>query len=475
MPADSKHSSYEHGAAKWARCRDAVAGQDAVHAAGEKYLPKLKDQEKADYEAYKCRATYFNATGRTLDGLVGMVFRKAPVVVMPTAMEVVANDIDLAGTTLIGQAEKVVREVLDVGRVGLLVEFPRVEEQPSTLAQAAAKNLRPYTSTYPAESIINWKAQRVNNVMQLVLVVLMEDYEVSNDGFESKTDKQLRALSLTESGYQQQVYRKKEGGNNKAAEWIPSGGPIIPLINNKPLNFIPFFAFGPNSNDLTMQDPPLLDLVDLNLAHYRVCADYEHGCHFTGLPMLFLAGIELKDGEKVSLGSQTALISRDPNAKGVFIEFTGQGMGALEHNLESKEKQMAAIGARMLEQQKAGVESEGAMLLRSNGETSMLASISNLVSQGFTRMLAFMAEWADVKGDISIKLNTDFMPKGMTSTELAELTKAMQSGAISFETYFENLQRGEIISADKSPEDEKELIAEDGPKTKPGGAENGDD
>jgi len=470
MPADSKHPSYEHGAAKWSRCRDAVAGQDAVHMAGEKYLPKLKDQSKEDYDAYKCRATYFNATGRTLDGLVGMIFRKAPVVVMPAAMEDIANDIDLAGTTLIGQAEKVVREVLDVGRIGLLVEFPVVVEQPSNLAQAAAQNLRPYTSTYQAESIINWKSARVNNVMQLVLVVLSEDYEVSNDGFESKMEKQLRVLSLTETGYQQQLYRKNDRG-----EWVPEGDPIIPLNKGKPLSFIPFYAFGPNSNDLMVQEPPLLDLVDLNLAHYRVSADYEHGCHFTGLPMLFIAGVQLKEGENVSLGSQTALVtdSPAPGADGKFIEFTGQGLGALENNLKSKENQMAAIGARMLEQQKAGVESEGAMQLRSNGETSVLASIANLVSQSFTRMLAFMAEWADVKGDISIALNTDFMPKGMTAQELSELTKAMQAGAISFETYFENLQRGEIIRGDKTVEEEKEQIADDG--TPLGGADDGND
>jgi hypothetical protein len=467
MPADSLHPSYEHGAAKWARCRDAVAGQDAVHMAGEKYLPKLKDQSKEDYDAYKCRATYFNATGRTLDGLVGMIFRKAPVVVMPAAMEAIANDIDLAGTTLIGQAEKVVREVLDVGRIGLLVEFPIVVKQPSNLAEAAAQNLRPYTSTYPAESIINWKCMRVNNVMQAVLVVLTEDYEVSNDGFESKMEKQLRVLTLDSAGYQQQLYRK-----NDKSEWVPFEAPIIPLNKDKPLSFIPFYPFGPNANDLTVQDPPLLDLVDLNIAHYRVSADYEHGCHFTGLPMLFIAGVQLKDGEKVSLGSQTALVSDNPEAKGSFIEFTGQGMGALESNLKSKENQMAAIGARMLAPEKAGVEAADTLAMRHSGEMSVLASIANLTSQQLNKMLAFMATWEGIAGDISITLNTDYTPKGMTAQELAELTKAYQTGAISFETYFENLQTGEIIRADKTSDEEREEIADDG--TPLGGANDGD-
>lgn len=466
MPADSQHSSYASGAAKWARCRDAIAGQDAVHAAGEKYLPRLAEQKQDDYDAYKKRATFFNATGRTVDGLVGMVFRKAPVVQLPAGMDQIAQDIDLAGTTLEGFSEKLTREVIGVGRFGVLVEYPRVDAQPVSQAQAAAQNLRPYASVYPTESIINWKLERVNNVMQPVLVVLSEHYEVSNDGFESKCEPQLRALMLTAEGYQQQLYRKDDKGN-----WVPFEGPIIPLMNNKPLPFIPFYAFGPTANDLTIQDPPLLDLVDLNLAHYRVTADYEHGCHFTGLPMLMIMGVTLKENEKVSVGSQQALVTDNPQADGKFIEFTGQGLQALENNLKSKEAQMAAIGARMLAPEKSGVEAADTLAIRQNGETAVLASIASLASQGLTKMLAFMAEWAAAGGEVVVKLNTDYMPKGMTAQELAELVKAYQSGAISFETLFDNLQRGEIIDATKTVEEEREQIADDGTPT--GGADDG--
>jgi hypothetical protein len=51
----------------------------------------------------------------------------------------------------------------------------------------------------------------------------------------------------------------------------------------------------------------------------------------------------------------------------------------------------------------------------------------------------------------------------MTAQELAELVKAHQAGAISFATLFDNLQRGEIIRSEKTAEQEKEEIAEDGP------------
>lgn len=458
MSVDHQHSKYAAAAPKVRRCRDAVEGQDAVHEAGELYLPRLKDQTDQDYKAYVQRASYFNATGRTLEGLVGMVFRKAPEIIAPAAMQAIVDDIDLAGCTLSGLAIEIVEEVLEAGRVGVLVEYPQVIEQPLNQAQAAAQNLRPYATVYEHESIINWKVARVNNTMQPVLVVLTEEVETGGDGFEDKCEKQIRALQLTEQGYQQQLYRK-----NSKGEWVEFEAPIIPLMNGKPLPFIPFYPFAAGENELNCEEPPILDLADLNLAHYRVSADYEHGCHFTGLPMLFIAGVTLGENEKVSVGSQTALVTDNPQADGKFIEFSGQGLGALEKNLDRKEKQMAAIGARMLESQKSGVESQGAMEMRSNGESSVLASLANTISRGMSAMLAFMAQWEGVAGECSIKLNTDYLPSGMTPQELTALMAAWQSGAISKQTLFENLKRGEIVAETRTYDDEEELIAQGTP------------
>jgi hypothetical protein len=457
MAIDSRHSTYEAGHAKWVKCRDASAGQDAVHAKGKLYLPELKDQTPADYDAYKSRASYFNATGRTLEGLVGMVFRKEPEFDLPTSMEGVRDDIDLNGTSATGLAKHILTQVLNVGRHGILVEYPTVTEQPTNLAMAQARNLRPYTSNYCAESILNWRVTRINNVMQPDLVVLAEEHHEPVDEYSSKVYPQIRELRLGEV--------TRPGGEKMMCyyqdEYAPIGGPIIPMMNSVPLNFIPFYMFGPETNDFTMQDPPLLDLVNLNLAHYRVTADYEHGCHFTGLPMLLLAGIEVKDNEKIYLGSQTAVVTGNSNAHGEFVEFQGQGMGALEKNLDRKEAQMAAIGARMLAPEKTGVEAEGTMKMRTNGESSVLAAMAQLISKGMTDILQFMALWSGVNVAVSMKLSTDYMPAGMSAQELAELVKAWQSGAISFETMFENLKRGEIISEKKTVELEKQEI-EDG-------------
>jgi len=76
-----------------------------------------------------------------------------------------------------------------------------------------------------------------------------------------------------------------------------------------------------------------------------------------------------------------------------------------------------------------------------------------------TRALAIFSAWAGATDEVSYITNKDFIPAGMTPEEMAALLMAVQSGQISYQTYFDNLQRGEIIAANVSAEEEQERIA----------------
>lgn len=458
MPVDSKHDEYAKALTKWSRCRDAISGQDAVHAGGPRYLPKLSDQTADEYQAYKDRTPWYGATGRTLEGMVGMVFRVDPVLEAPDAFKALTKDITLSGVTLDGVAREGVAEVVGIGRYGLLVEFPKVAEQPTNLAAAAAANLRPYVRAYKAETITNWRIEMRGNRMQPTLVVLKESYEVPVDVYSSEVKTQYRVLMLDEAGrYVQRVFKE-----NADKQWVAEPD-IIPQMNGKALGEIPFYPFGPEKLSLDVQQAPILDLVDLNLSHYRTSADLEHGAHFTGLPTPFIAGVQLQGGEKVRIGSSEAIVANDPAATASYLEFSGQGLGALERLMDRKEGQMAALGARMLAPEKAGVESEGTMAMRHNGEDSVLAGIAKLFAFGITEMCAFMARWAGLSGTIKYTLNTDYLPRGMSAQELTALMSAWQQGGISFQTLFANLQRAEIIAPEVTDEEEQERIGDAGP------------
>lgn len=455
MPIDSQHEDYKEYHKQWKRARDVLEGQDAIHNAGIEYLPRLKKQSEEDYKSYKLRSTFFGATGRTLDGLIGMVFRK-PMQVEHNGLDSLIDDIDLSNTSLASFSQSILSELLSVGRVGVLVEYPKVNQEVTTVAQADAINLRPYATIYETESILNWRYERINNVNQLFFVALKECAYDYSDLYEPKEIDQIRELILIDGVYTQRIYQLQE--HTKKYLLVEE---IVPLKNNQPLNFIPFYAFGCNENNLEPEESPLLPLVDLNLAHYRVTADYEHGCHLSGLPTLMISGITLGDNEDIHIGSSNAIVAPDSQAHGEYIEVKGD-FKALENNIERKEKQMAVLGARMLEQQKSGVESGLSQLMRTNGETSALASIVKLIGDQLSNMLIFMADWYGSPQDVTVTLNTDYLPAGISAQELTSLMQSYQAGGISYQTLFDNLKRGEIIAEGVTIEDEIANIQDGG-------------
>lgn len=438
---------------RWKKCRDAAEGQDAVHKAGTAYLPALTGQDAKAYAAFKSRTPFFNATQRTIDGLVGMVYRKYPTTTAPDAMAEILADLTLEGESADLVSKEFLHEVVTVGRVGALVEYPRMEMGPPTLAQASAMNLRPYVVEYKAEQIENWRMERVNNKNQPVMVKLRETV-TEWDGYESGEIDQIRYLILEEGQYIQRLYRKPENGQ----EWAQWGPDIVPLRRGQPLDFIPFICFGPNELSLEVDKPPIMDLVEMNLSHYRTCADYENGAHFCGVPTPMLAGFQFDEKDStVALGGN-AIVSAAPDAKWGFLEFTGQGLTSLKDLKTEKEAQMAALGSRMLAAEKKQAEAAETVQLRHAGEGAVLSSMAKTVSEGMTMLLQIVADWQGIAGEIDFELNSDFFDQQMSPQELTALFQVMQGGGMSKQTFFWNLKRGERVPDNVDYEDEQTMI-----------------
>jgi hypothetical protein len=455
MSVKTQHPEYTAMLNRWTRCRDTADGQDAVHAAGSTYLPVLKDQTTEEYNSYKMRATFYNATWRTIAGLQGMLFRKPATIDVPDTITPLLKDVTMTGESLYLFAMETVEECLTVGRIGVFVDYPVIDLLSMTAADAMAQNLRPMLKSYVAESIINWKTGLVNNAITLTMVVLIEAKDVKVDEFLSEIKIQYRVLDLAvvegdATNTLQYRVRVIEHDDKTNMDILISQ--VYPIINGKPLNFIPFYFISADSIDPEVDAPPLIDLVDINLSHYRTNADYEHGCHFTGLPTPIISGYTpTNEGESFYIGSTKAWVFPRPEAKATFLEFTGTGLKALQENLDRKEMQMAILGARMLEGQQNRGQSENTTTLNLGGEQSMLSAMSEAVSMGLERALQTFSLFANATSTpIKYRLNKDFFPMPMSALSLTALVASWQNGAISYETLFDNLKRGEIIDIDQT-------------------------
>ncbi|MFN7138292.1 MAG: DUF4055 domain-containing protein, partial [Limisphaerales bacterium] len=335
MRVEATHPSYDEYLPKWLRARDVIAGEDAVKAGGARYLPRLDSQSDQEYAVYKERASFFNATARTADGFVGLIFRREPTFKIPEkssgvgrALAGFLEDADMLGNSLQAYAKDVVREVITIGRAGTLVDWEDEVEH------------RAYAVLYHAEQIINWKTQRVNGRNVLSLVVLRETVEIESEGdaFSSVPREQLRVLRLVKSNdfgwvYQVEVWRPSNNGTKrtKRTEWQVVET-RVPLRLGKPLSLIPFVLHGPRNCQVCVDKLPLADIISVNLDHYRLNADYKHGLHFTALPTAWVSGFD--KASELRIGSSTAWVAETPGATAGFLEFTGQGLTTFERAMD---------------------------------------------------------------------------------------------------------------------------------------------
>lgn len=448
MPVDYQHPEYTKMVTKWKRCRDAACGQDAVKG----YIPQLKDQSSSDYKSYQDRACFYNATWRTIAGMNGMLFRKPPVIDVSDSLKPLLEDVTLSGISLDVLAQEVGEEILEVSRAGLLVDYPNQSTKGMTAADAEMLNLRPSIQLYEAESIINWKETSINNRRVLSMVVLSECFEVPKDEFESEEEQRFRVLDLLDGVYRQRVFKMEKKKEVLLSEHFP-------LMAGKTLDYIPFVFINSENLKPDVEEPNLIDLVDLNLAHYRVSADYEHGCHFTGLPTAVISGYtKTNDNEKLYIGSTSAWVFPDPQAKAEFLEFTGQGLTALENNLKNKEQNMAVLGARLLTTEKKGIESADTANIHRAGESSILAKTAQTLSEGLTRALVIFSEWAGMGDKASIEINRDFSAVNITTQDAVNFMALVQGGAMSQEAAFLNMKKGGLYEDSDTFEIEQSRI-----------------
>ena len=454
MPVDTRNAQYSERIKQWTMCRDVSAGTDKIKEEGTKYLPKLSGQDGDEYEAYKRRADFFGAFARSVQGIAGAVFRRHPTVDMPEQYADYTDDVTLEGLPFDVFARMCFDEILTVGRVGVYADMPT--------EGAADLPLRPYAVMVTAENVINWRQRWSFNFGRYILdmVVIRETVEATGgDQYQSEEVEQYRVMEIENDIVVVRLYRENKQAVDNDDKWTLYSE-VIPRRLGAALVRIPFKFINVTTLTPDVQKPPLLDLAHVNLSHYRSSADLEHGRHYTALPTPWVAGFPANT--ELRIGANIAWVSDDPQAKAGILEFTGQGLGALETAVEQKEKRMAVLGARMLESQPRGVEAADTVRLRQAGEAATIQGIINAIEAGLEDLLGWMVWWGGGgPDDVTLEINRDVINSVLQPDELAALTAALQSGGISYDTYYYNLERGDMTRPDIDAEEEREGISND--------------
>lgn len=454
MSADYTHPALADVQKQYDLIRDCLAGSVAIKSQRGLYLPDPDPDTfntpqyayNGRYNGYLSRAVFYNVAQRTQGGLVGQIFLRDPTITVPDRLNIVKADCDGAGVTAIQQAKQACGYVLAYSRAGLYIDYPKAEG-PTTVLDLEQGNIRPTFALYPPQRIRNWRYTKVGAKWKLSLVVLDEEYEEdSADEFEVKIKIQQRVLRLSDEVYTVSVYRD----NNIYGDVITPTGP-----DGKALDEIPFTFMGIEANDGKVEAPAMFALCDLNVAHYRNSADHEEMLFICGQATPVASGLSAEWAEQfgeIKLGSRSGVLLP---VDGSFELIQAEERSAISAEMEHKEKQMVALGAKLVEQKSVQRTATEATQDEA-AETSVLSSVAKNVGAAYTfafQWAAYMVGLGDRTAlensqEIVFDLNSEFDLVHLAPDERSQLMKEWQAGIVTDKEMRNSLTRAGIATED---------------------------
>ncbi|MDD4689060.1 MAG: DUF4055 domain-containing protein [Eubacteriales bacterium] len=434
MPINTKCDEYNKWSFIWKKTRDGIEGQEVVKKNRETYLPMLNGQTPESYNAYLKRAMYVNFSSRTMSASLGQLFRKNPII--KDVDDDILDNINLAGSSFNYFFKNIAKEIMAVNRVGILLDY-------------SVDQLRPYLTSYQSESIINWRVEIIEGIEKLSMVILEGEKNVidTKDKYKIKQVNVWKELFLDGNVYKVQNWIK-----NDKDEFVFDGDEIIPLINGKVFNYIPFYILTSNGITHKITKSSMVDFVNLNYGHYVNTADYENMLHWTGAKTVITRGW----GDKAFPIGGAADFPIEGGA--VFLEASSDS--GLKEELRHKEEQMAALGSQIISGKGRYVASAETSRISSEGEYATLSDISKSLSDSASLIMSDLNAWSGKNQMAEIEFNTDFEVEKIPQGKLIELMGAVQSGFMSMETFYYQLKSYEVYPVNWSYDDEIKAIEE---------------
>lgn len=493
MPVDSVHENYQLREADWQMIRDSLEGERVIKARRHVYLPVppgmatssnevLENGKRVTndrYSFYLSFAEFPELIAPTLNGFQGIIHSNEPHVELPRRMEYLLEDATPEGEPLNVLWERVTRELLVTGRIGLLAD------------SSMDDNLR--LATYSAENILNWRLGERREGGDPMMLVLREFQELpkEDDEFELEDQVVYRELRLMDGKYWVRVWAAKGARMPRLSlagrVEPPSGGSssdepeviqdwYMPTLFGRPFQRIPFVCMNVHEIGFSFGPVPLLPLVRRALSIYRKSADYNRALYIKGDPQVVISGITQEQAPS-KIGGDSVWCLPNPQARAMYLDIDGQGIPLMKDAINDEYERFYQEGGKLLDTAERPAESGEALRRR---QVALQVSLRTIAQNAGEAMQHTLRQVAELLGEdpstVKFQADLDFAEPNMAGRELLDIMAAKAQGApYSNRSIHERMRRGGLTRLTYEQEQEElrtESRGVDGlPEAEPGEAE----
>lgn len=460
-----------------------LGGTRAMHAASTTYIRKWSKEKKTVYDFRRVCETFFEGFGRTLSAGIGMLFAKPPAVVWNGGegeMEADFANIDAAGTAGVVFVKRFAEAALRDGLGAILVDHPSPPE--GVIVHAGNErelNLRPVWTIYPRASIINWDAEKVNNVLTLTLAVAYEPSTVRKGLFGRETRHFYRVFRLDkaqrESGASTepdtyvaswQLWEMKNEGSEASDFTLNSRGVFRNRAGEAAQRLPIAIAYTGNTNAPMQAKIPLLGVAWANLSHWQLSTDLR----FNTIVASFAQPVVIGELAQTAQGVQAQGLEVGPlvfvhlKQGGDFkwVEAAGSGLARLAALVLEKLQQMGALGVSFLMSDTRAAETAEAKRLDAAAENATLATAAQAIEDAVNLSFEFDGWYRGIdKERVPVMtLSRDYENVALDSEVMKAYVAAVEKAGLPARLMLAAFQQGGRIPADVDIEEiEAEMMA----------------
>ncbi len=458
------HPEYQKAVDELRKVRVCVEGGPAVKR--EKYIllphPSQVDQhsleQRVRYKEFLAGAEFDGEPDKARRRMLGKMRISDTSVELPSKIEYLEQNIDGDGLPLSAAVEFAASNVAQFKFHLLVADFQGLSDVDLTdlsLADVERLNPRATVKQYSRDNVVNWHFDRVNGVMQLAWVMLLErGFKFDPEKHEHEAIQSYLILGLDESGnyYQQKiVYNDKGGKEEGEQEYLTVGG--------SPLKWLPVVIVSDEQVSAS-RFPQGMGIIhqicDVALHKYRVSAVYKE-VQRNLPPTTYTSGWKSGDieifkeanGGRSYIATGAGAVNNMPEGVTTSVESASMEMEDFHWYFERTDKKIQQMGGAQdtSEVNKTATEAE----INASDQNSFLETLADNLERGFKRVISycgmFEGLWSpdaveDNLDNIEIELPRDFASPRLTVEEVRALMDMRMNRQISQDEFHRQIKSG---------------------------------